>query len=127
MKATTSAALGLAAAVFITACVVLEDRLGTVTTPEIAAAAVTTGCTGGREFVEAATAPLDPLAAALILRGVETACALRAQRQPVTATVYDDPLDGFCAQTTPLAAGEVDAETRAAFNTRRAALCEARP
>ena len=55
MKATTTAAIGLAAAVFITACVVLEDRLSEITTPEIAAAAITTGCTGGREFVEAAT------------------------------------------------------------------------
>ncbi len=127
MKATTTAAIGLAAAVFITACVVVEDRLSEITTPEIAAAAVTTGCTGGREFVEAATAPLDPLAAALILRGVETACALSAERQPVSAIVYDDPLDGFCAQTSPLAAGEAEPETRAAFNTRRAALCESRP
>jgi len=125
MKATTTAAIGLATAILITACVVLEDRLGDVTTPEIAAAAITSGCAGGREFIEVATAPLDPLAAALILRGVETACALRAKRAPVSATIYDDPLDGFCAEAPILGPDEADPATRAAFNTRRATICGA--
>ena len=125
MKATTTAAIGLAVAILITSCVVLEDRLGKATTPEIAAAAITSGCTGGREFIEVATAPLDPLAAALIVRGVEAACALRAERTPVSATVYDDPLDGFCAEAQSLETGEADPATRAAFNERRTAICGA--
>jgi len=126
MKTITVTALGVAAAVLIAACALLEGRLARVTTPEIASAAITVGCTGGREFIETAIAGLDPAAAALIVNGVETACAIRAERTPISSTVYDTPLDGFCAEIEPLETGEADASIRAAFNARRDAVCVGR-
>jgi hypothetical protein len=127
MKTATITTIGIAVALIIAACAVFEDRLARVTTPEFASAALSAGCTGGREFIEAATVSLDPSTAALIAKGVETACALRADRAPISATVYDDPLDGFCATTKPLSADEAEPTTRSAFNAQRTEICEARP
>jgi len=123
MKTTTTAVMGVATAFLIAACVMLEDRIARVTTPEIAAAAVTASCTGGRDFIVAATATIDQTAAAILAKGVETACALRAKRQPVSATIYDRPLDQFCADVGPLGSGEADQETRDAFNASHAQIC----
>ena len=126
MKTTTITILGVATAFLVTSCVMFEDRIARVTTPEIAAAAITASCTGGLEFITAATATLDQTAAAILSKGVETACALRAQRNPISATIYDVPLDQFCAETVPLASDETDARTRHAFNTHYDQICGAR-
>lgn len=126
MKTTTLAVIGVAVAAVIAACAVLEDHLARVTTPDFATAAIDAGCTGGREFVEAATAPLDSTAASLIVKGVEAACALRAKRTTISATVYDNPLDSFCASTGPLETAHANPAIRSAFNARRSEVCEAR-
>jgi len=82
---------------------------------------------GGRDFIDAATASLDPTAAAIIVKGVEAACALRAERKPISATIYDKPLDNFCAEIEPLHPSEATNEVRAAFNSNLNTVCEARP
>jgi len=127
MKTATVTTIGVAVALIIAACAVFEDRLGRVTTPDFASATITAGCTGGRAFIEAATAALDPTAAALVAKGVETACALRAKRAPISATVFDTPIDSFCAATKPLRDREADEQTLTAFNASRTQICEARP
>jgi hypothetical protein len=126
MKLIAKSAIGIAAAFLIVACIALEDRIAKVSSPEMASTAITTGCTGGRDFIEAATASIDPTAAALIVKGVEAACALRAKRTPVSATIYDDPLDAFCAETKPLASSDATDQTRTAFYASRTDVCEAR-
>ena len=75
MKTTTTAIVGVATTFLVAACVMLEDRIARVTTPEIAAAAITASCTGGRDFIAAATATLDETSAAILNKGVEVACA----------------------------------------------------
>ena len=127
MKLIAKSAIGIAAAFLIVACIALEDRLARVSSPDAAATAINAGCTGGRDFVDAATASLDPTVAALIVKGVEAACALRAERIPISATVYDDPLDAFCAEIKSLTNGEAVDQTRVAFNASLTDVCEARP
>lgn len=127
MKPATLLTISVASAALITSCVLFETRIADVTGPEVAAAIAAASCTGGREFVEAASATLDPATAAALVKGVETACALRAERTPISATRYDDPLDSFCAETPPLDTGDAAPAVRITFNTRRATLCEARP
>jgi len=126
MKTITATSLGISAAVLIAACALLENRLVKVTTPEIASAAINASCIGGLEFVEAATATLDPTAAALIVKGVEAACALRAERRPISSSLYDMPLDGFCAEVSSLQPEEAEVSVRAAFNARHEEVCEGR-
>lgn len=124
MKATTYGAIGVATALLITACVLLEDRIANVTTPDFAAVAIDAGCAGGQEFLETAIAGVNPSAAKVIAEGVKAACDLRAERTPISATVYDNPISGFCAETKPLSTEEATPQTRAAFNTSRAQICE---
>lgn len=126
MKTVTLTAIGLAAALVVAACALFEDRLARVTSSEFAAVAVDAGCHGGREFIEAATTSLDPTAASLLVKGVEAACALRAERTPVSAVVFDHPLDSFCAETSSLGVADAPADTRAIFNARRDAVCSGR-
>ena len=126
MKATTTATLGIATTFLVAACVMLEDRIARVTTPEIAAAAIDASCSGGRDFVAAATATLDQTAATILIKGVEAACALSAERKPISSTVFDRAIDQFCHETTPLASSEVDEVTRETFNTQRTQICGAR-
>ena len=126
MKATTTAITGFATAFLVAACVMFEDRIARITTPEIAAAAITASCTGGRDFIAAATATLDQTAAAILTKGIEAACTLRAERKPIASTVYDRPIDQFCHETASLAPGEADEVTRETFNTQRTKICEGR-
>ena len=98
MKSTTTAMLGIATTFLVAACVMLEDRIARVTTPEIAAAAIDASCTGGRDFVAAATATLDQTAATFLTKGVEVACALRAERKPISSTVFDAPSTSFATR-----------------------------
>ena len=124
MKATTTAIIGVATSFLVAACVMLEDRIAQLTTPEIAAAAISTSCIGGRDFVAAATATLDQTASAVLVKGVEASCALRAERKPISSTVYDRAIDQFCHETAPLEPGEADDVSRDAFNSQRAQICE---
>lgn len=124
MKITIPAVISAAAAFLVAACVMFEDRLARMTTPEIAAAAIAASCVGGREFIAAATTSLDEATATLLNKGVETACALRTKRKPISATIYDAPLDQFCAESEPLKPDEVDEATRETFNATLLQYCE---
>lgn len=125
MKPVTTMAVTMA--ILVAACAILEDRIARFAPPEVTAAALDAGCSGGREFIEAATAGLDSPAIAVILQGVQTACALRAERRPVSSVIYDAPLDNFCAQTNTLMKGEARAKVREAFNKSHGRICGGRP
>ncbi len=124
MKTATTAAI--AAAILVASCAVFEDRFALLTTPEFASATIDAGCEGGQDFLDTASANFDSPAVEIIAKGVEIACAIRAGRSPISATVYDVPLDAFCAQARPLQQSESDAPTRTAFNAEYAKICEGR-
>lgn len=124
MKARTTVAFSVATASLVAACVVFEDRIAKVTSPELADAAITASCTGGRDFIAAATATLDETAASILMKGVDVACSLRAERTPISATIYDIPLDQFCADTQPLQAREAAQEVQQTFNAGLSKVCE---
>lgn len=107
----------------IVACDMLEDKITDVAGPEIAAFAVDTSCTGAPEFAETALEGLSPAIAGLVAEGIKRSCDLRPTRTTISATVYDRPIDQFCAEIPDLAPDGAGEETRNAFNARKLEIC----